>query len=191
MHIKPKNADIKLVLEVWIIVAFILIVFPIFINIDALYDGDSKKLFFSISIFGLIKVLSGYCELIDVGIGIHVSKTKAFIIEYKKLLGVGKNFKPILDLHVLKLNVLIENGSEEDSPLTLFANSFVALISCFVKEWLAYKKPYLKYDLNIKTIEKQRKNIYFETTIVFNIFIILLTFLKFIGEKIIYGIRAR
>ena len=177
-------------LEVWIIIAFVLIVFPIFINIDALYDSDAKKMFFSINIFGLVKILSGYCELIDVGIAIHVSKTKAFIIEYKKLLGLGKSFKPILDLHVLKINVLIENGSE-DAEFLLFINSFIGLTSCFVKEWLAHNKPYLKYNLNVNTLEKKRKNIYIATTIVFNIFIILLTLLKFIGEKIIYGIRAR
>ncbi len=178
-------------LEVWLIIAFVLIVFPIFISLDVVFDSDAKKLFFSIKMFGFIKIISGYCELIDVGIGIHVSKTKAFIIEYKKLLGLGKSFKPILDLHVLKINVLIENGSEDSQAVMLFINSFIALAGCYLKEWLAHNKPYLKYNLNVKMVEKKRKNVYFTTTIVFNIFIVLLTLLKFIGEKIIYGIRAR
>ena len=191
MHIKIKNADIKLVLEVWLIIVFNIIVFPIFVNVDALYCGDNKKLYFNFKMFGFVKILSGYIELIDIGLAVHLSKTKAIILEFKKLLGVGKSFKPILDLHVLKIDVLFENSGKNAKEEVLFINSIFALMSCQLKQWLSYHKPYLKYHFRISFEDKLYNNAYLKTLIVFNIFIIILTFLKFIGEKIFYGFRAK
>lgn len=84
---------------------------PIFISVYAYFDTHSKKLFFSIYIFGFIKIISGYvCSRKKGGVYVHV-KNKAYIIDFQALknLNSGSRVMPQFIINNLYLQVNISS----------------------------------------------------------------------------------
>ena len=60
-----------------------------------------------------------------------------------------------------------------------------------VKWFLYHKKPYLDVNTIIKIYNEEVFNIYNSTTIVFNLLIIIISFIKIIVEKVFYALKHR
>ena len=64
-----------------IFIVIILLILPIFVNIYAYFDTNNKKLYFAITVLGVIKILSGYISARkNGGVYIHI-KNKAIIFD--------------------------------------------------------------------------------------------------------------
>ena len=83
LHIKVLFANIKIVLVVVISVVLVLI-FPIFLKINIKFSKE-QKLIYNIKVFNLIKVIGGKIGVLKEGIIIHLTRSRATIIEYKDI----------------------------------------------------------------------------------------------------------
>lgn len=167
----------------------IFVVFPLFLSCKVGYFGETKKIYFSFSLFGFIKVFGGYVEFFSNGFAIHYRKKKAFFVFYKKLFGMRKSFKPLQDYHFIKLKTCIDVG--KNNHLTdVFIGSFLFNYLTRNIEWFyKIRKPYynLKNYINIYE-DEDIFNFYFDALIIFNFLMIILSFIKIITEKLIYAI---
>lgn len=175
-----------------VIVSTIIIIFPIFLNIDIIFSKEAKRVIFLLRIFGFIKIISGYIERIEEGFAIHVSPKKAFIIAYDKIFGMRNKVKPLRDFHFIKVRSITELGSDKSIVAPLCAGFVFNYINWFLCRYFYVNKPHLdvKNDVNIYE-EKNVFNIYFSGTVVFNLFMIILSAIKILTEKIIYAIGKR
>ena len=171
-----------------IIVFFTILIFPIFIKLWFNFSLSEKKLFFTITLFGFIKIFSGYAERIKEGFAVHISKKKAIIIEYKSLLSVRKKVKPLNDYHFIKLQTVVEVGSSNSNMLPFIVSNvagFLDDISC----WVFYNlKPYLDLDNKIFVFEgEDRLEVFCKLDVVFNLLMVVISLIKMFTEKLIYA----
>ncbi len=187
MYIKIVNANIKYIVLYAVVIIFSLLIFPIFITVKANLSKEKNKLFFAFNLFGL-RVFRGYAELISEGIIIHLTKTKAVIIPFDKIFEVRKSVEPLKDYHFIKLTTKVDLGNETSviEPLffSLLIDYFYNIIGWFVKN----KKPYVKLSNNFNVYEGEDKlEIYLSITIVLNILMVLLSLIKILVGKLVYG----
>lgn len=174
-----------------VLIVISVLIFPLFLSINLIYSKDENKLFFCIYLFGILRIASGYAELLKDCIAVHVSEKKAFLIFYGKLLNLNKSIKPLKDYHFIKFTSLIEIGGE--NLLIPKAASFIYNYVWGFITWFFYnKKPYLKLKNDVNIYEnKDILNIFIDTKIVLNLLMIFLSMIKIITEKIINGISKR
>lgn len=169
---------------------FVLLIFPVFINLEALINIKSKKTFFNIKLFKVLRVISGYLNFVSGGIALHLSSKNAKIIPFKNIFSLRKRFKPILDFHIVNAKIFIENQS--DLPQIYMLNGFLSLIGCVIKKYLFLYKPYVDFDFLTSSNENSEKlNVYFTATAVINILTIVISLLKIWGEKFIYYVFGK
>ena len=190
LHIILNFTNIKIVLAS-ILIFLILIIFPIFLNIKIFFSWEIKKLFFLINIFG-IKCLSGYFEILSDCIAIHLTDKFAIIIPLKNLLGMRTRVKPLKDYHFVKFNSTIEIGSKE-SLISNFAFAFIInYFYNFTLWFLSNSKPYINFNNKINLYQDNKKlNIIIDSTVIFNILMVLISIIKIIMEKIVYAFRNK
>ena len=80
-----------------------MIIFPIFVRLDVIYNDNTKKVFAKIYLFGIL-ILNLYAQPIKEGIIFHLTKRKAVILQYNKIFSVRKKFKPIKDFHIINFD---------------------------------------------------------------------------------------
>ena len=183
-------ANIKVVIAV-IIISFICIIFPIFLNINLFFSKNLKKLFFSLSIFKIIK-FGGYVEKIKEGFAIHFSEKSAIIVPYKSLFGMGKTIKPLQDYHFIKLKTLLEIGDKEQVLLPMTIGFLINYFNMFLDWFLFNRKPYLDLDNKVSVYEGEDVfNVYLNVLVVFNLLMVLISILKILVGKIIYAIGSK
>ena len=163
-----------------VILIYSILIFPIKINVKLIISKELKKIFYCIKIFNLIKLNSGYVEIKQLKIYIHVSNKKAIMI---KPLSLGKNnFKIIKDYHVKDLISNIELGGNTLNVNTIaFSINYIYL---FIKWFIFYSKPYVKYQNKITIYNNDKLNIFIKTGIYLNLIMIIVTLIKMLTEKI-------
>ena len=171
-----------------IIIIFIVLIFPIFLNLNFHYSMDAKKLFYQIKLFGFIKILGGYAQLIEEGVVIHLTKNKAIILPFSKIFDVRKKVEPLKDYHFIKLKTVTEIGVSDSAilPTVLsFSLSFIDKIVC----WFLYNfKSQLDVDNRFFVFEGvDRLEIFCKLDVVFNILMIIISAIKILTEKVIYA----
>ena len=190
MYIKLLIADIKIVLTV-VIIIFIVLIFPIFINVRIFFCKELNKLFFTLNIF-TFKVVSGYVQKITEGIVIHITKNFAIIVPAKNLLGIGKSVKPLKDYHFIRFYTTFDIGSEDGlfEPLVF---GFIINYIHRITHWFFYNhKPYIMLNNNINIFENTKKfNITTDVLILLNLLMIIISIIKIILEKMIYAFRNK
>ena len=175
-----------------VIVIFCVIIFPIFINFDIYFNLDYKKLYYKISLFGFVKVISSYVEINDQGILIHLTKRKAILIPFYNLLDMKQKVKPIKDYHLIKFYSLLELGNKTDAVLALNICFLYNYFSNFIEWYFYHKKPYFKLINNSLFYEdKSVLNISIDATITFNLLMIFISIIKILVEKIFYANRNK
>ncbi len=147
---------------------------------------------YQIKLFGFIKIIYGYIELIDEAIAIHINNKKAILIFYKDIFSMRKKFKPLRDYHVFKLNTAISLGVLDDEVQRLNFAIMYNFIFNIIGQCTSQIKPYLSLKSNIILYEKE--NIFMfrvRSTFVFNILMVLISLIKIFLEKIIYAVKSR
>lgn len=188
MNILSFIANIKIVLTI-IIATLIIIIFPIFLNVKIVFD-DSNVLRYKINLFSIFNIFGGNVELLEDGIIIHLTKSKAILIKYSELIDLRKKFEPIKDFHLVQFITDIEMGAEDILDAFGIISFSYLLISSIIKCIVNTFKPYLEMKTNIKISEsKDIFGIKVRITLIFNLLIVIISAIKILMEKIIYAIK--
>ena len=189
-YIKYFNANIKVVLTAFII-SYILLIFPVFLCINVKYKKEYKKLFYHVDIFS-IKVLNGYIEIVKEGIAIHLTKRKAIIIPFKNMLEMRNKIRPLKDYHIIKLKLNVKFAVGESMILPISLTFLFNFALQFLRFFLFFKKPHVKVLTNFNVYEnKDLLNINANATFVFNLLMVIISFIKIWAEKIYYAVKNR
>lgn len=188
MNILSFIANIKIVLTI-IIATLIIIIFPIFLNVKLVFD-DSNVLRYKIKLFSIFRIFGGNVELLEDGIIIHLTKSKAILIKYSELIDLRKKFEPIKDFHLVQFITDIEMGAEDILDASGIISFSYLLISSIIKCIVNTFKPYVEMKTNIKINEsKDIFGIKVRITLIFNLLIVIISAIKILMEKIIYAIK--
>lgn len=191
MYINNLNANIKVVLTAFIIV-YIILIFPIFLTIKIRVNKGNNRLFYTIVIFGFIKLLNGYLELIKEGIAIHLTRYKAIIIPLKNIFEMRNKIKPLKDYHIIKFNIELALGLNNSLILPVSISFLLNYILQYVEWFLYNKKPYVKIDTNISLYENDNiADLHVKATVVFNLMMVIISLIKIGVEKVFYAIKNR
>ncbi len=189
--LNKKIANIKIVLST-IVIIFLVLIFPIFINLNLRLSFNEKNLKFKIYLFGFIKILSGYAHLIEEGIIIHLTKYTAIIVEKEKFFTLKDKVKPLKDYHFIKINIKLELGSNQ-SILTPLITAFLFNYVENIFTWFMYfYKPQLNSNNCINIYENRSIfNVAIKLNVVFNFLMVLISLIKIIMEKIICKLKTK
>lgn len=191
MYINNLNANIKVVLTAFIII-FSVIIFPIFITIRISFNKKNEKLYYSIVVFGCIRLLNGYIEIIKEGIAIHLTKYKAIIIPLKNILEMRKKIKPLKDYHVIRFDIKLVFGVNESLIIPISISFVIRYLLQFIEWFLYNKKPYVKINTDISIYEdKDIAELNAKATAVFNLMMVVISLIKIGVEKVFYAIKNR
>ena len=173
------------------IIIYILLILPLFIRFRIGYFNENKKLYFTVYLFSFIKLLYGYIEKIDNGLAIHINGKKTFIFNFNNIFSMKSKVKPLMDYHIKRFYSVIEIGGEK-----LFNNLAFSFFYNYINERLIWllkcKKNYIKVQNDLNIIEDENIfSVYMEFTVILNILMILLSFIKILMGKIINGISKR
>lgn len=168
----------------------IILFIPIFLNINVLYLNESKKIYFSFSIFKRIVVIGGSISLIKEGVVINYKNNKAKIFEYKQFFGIKQKFKTLKDFHLLSLSSRLEYGSNNFEKSIIFGYLYVWHndIICNIINKL---KNYISLDNQIYIYEKKTFSLLVESIFVFNLFSVILYLLKQFVGGVYFGIKQK
>ncbi len=172
------------------ILSFIVLIFPIFLNVNIVFNFKYKKVFFALKIFGIIKILSGYIEISKNDVLIHISDKKAILIEFIDLDGVKKSFKPFMDYHFISLRTLTELGDNENRIIPFFSTFILNYIESILKWLLINRKPYVNFNNYYNIYESEDKKAFFgKALITLNFLMIIISVIKILVEKLTYEFR--
>ena len=175
-----------------VLIVSIILFFPLFLSINGFISKDLKKIYFSICLFGFIKILSGYAQFLSDGVAFHLTRKKAYIYFYKKIFDLKNSVKPLKDYHIIKFYSVLEIGSLNGLFLPLSAGIALNYVNNIILWLFDNKKPYVKINNYIDIYEnKDIFNLYLKASLVLNLLMIILSIIKICVEKIVNGIRKR
>lgn len=178
---------LKIMITVFLIFAFLFL--PFILDVGVVFPLKAKKGYFSIRLYGIIPILSGYLELLKDGLCVHLTKNKAIIFPYKKIFDIKTTIKPIKDFQIIKFNLNIDVGSSDNDFLPLYLANVLSFASNVVGKALKERKNYLNFNTDVNIYNYDTFNLYLSGKVMFNVLIIILEILRFILEKIVNVFR--
>ena len=160
----------------WLSAIVLLLFFPIYIESDTHYDMNRRKFTFAVYLYGFLKLIGGYATTYQGGFALHVSKKKAILLPYAELNSERKRFSFVKTFRLVSLRLTTETGAEYLFPITL--------LQTLLRAYLFFKPEKRgKIENNVWLTDGDELRISFNSVIFFNLFIILINFLKFLKEK--------
>lgn len=186
MYIFTIYADIKIVLAILLIVSiFALFSFPMKINLKFIFSKELRKIFYTIKLYNFIKINSGYLELKDFKLFIHISNKKALFIKLNPW--GNKSIKIIKDYHVKDLKSYLEIGGNALEVSTIaFLINYIDLI---IKWFLLNSKPYVLYKNTITVFNNKKFNYFIKVGVYVNLLMIIISIIKILMGKIKNAVR--
>lgn len=151
--------------------------FPIYLEMDAHYDMNRKKLAFAVYLYKRIPIVGGYVSTYAGGIALHLSRKKAILVPYKQLDSERKKFSIFKTFRLKGFNLTTESGAEY-LFITAAAHAFLRT-AFFIK---GGEKEYIENNLWLTDGDELRLSL--NCLLYFNFYILLKGFLKFCKEKI-------
>lgn len=107
-------------------IGLFLLFFPVFVYVDFYADARGNKLWFSISLYRVIRVFGGYGELRKDGIAVHLTKKFAAFVPYAELANTRKKFEVTKGFQLWRLHQIIEIGGMNEVYAVLIAAAIQA-----------------------------------------------------------------
>ena len=167
-----------------VVIPLAILFFPIYLETDAHYDLNRRKLGFAVYFYKKIPLVGGYVTTYKGGIAVHVSQKKAFLIPYKQMDSERKKFSFFKTFHLKTFNLTTESGAEY---LFITAISHAVLRSIFFIK--GGKKERIENNLWLTDGDVLRISL--NVLFYFNLFILLKSFIKFCKEKIQISCRKK
>lgn len=155
--------------------------FPIYIEGDAYYDVNGRKLGFILKAYKAIKIFGGYVATYRGGLAVHISPKKAILVPYSDLENERKRFSFVQTFRLKTFSLTTETGVEYFLPVSFFqiiAKTVTPVISTIKKTKRVYSRLLLTDGDGLK--------ISINSLVHFNLFILLCNFIKFLKEKAKY-----
>lgn len=166
---------------------FFVLLFPLSVRFDVFFDKSAAKMYFSVTLYGKLKIVGGYAEIIKEGIAMHLTDKKAVILPFASL-DMRKQFSLTKDYRVYSFYVISELGNNCSAVAPFM---FAAAENAIAKTFFAvmnYFKPRLKLENDVLLYEE--KNVFklnAGLTVVFNLLTLMITFIKIIIGKLTNG----
>lgn len=163
---------------------YLILILPFFLSIKFNYSNFNNELCFTVNLLSFIKLLKGKI-LLDNGAKIIVNnKCEKLSLSYLKK--IKNKSAPLKDYHIYRVKVNLDLGEENSFikplPFAFISNTLLANL----KNYLYYKKPYLKIKNNINNVDNSNIiSINIKLKIVMNLLMILTSVFKILGDKII------
>ena len=165
------------ILAITILLVFVLLFFPIYVQTNAHYDMNGRKLAFAIYLYRWFKLIGGYMATYQGGLALHVSQKKAILLPYAEMEDNRRRFYFLRSIRLKALTFTIETGAEYLFPMTLA--QVLSRIYFFSK---GGKKE--KIENNVWLTDGDVLRISVKFVIRFNVFIMLRNFIMQIKEKL-------
>ena len=151
--------------------------FPVYLETDAHYDLNRRKLGFAVYAYKRIPSIGGYISTYRGGIAFHVSKKKAILVPYKQMDSERKKFSFFKTFHVKSFNLTTESGAEY-----LFATAVAHMVLRMLFFIKGGKKEAVENNLWLTDGDVIRISL--NVLFYFNLYVLLKSFIKFCKEKI-------
>ena len=159
------------------IAIFALLFFPVYLQLNAHFDLNRKRLIFSLLAYKKIKLLGGYAKTYKGGVAFHISDKKAIVLDYSEMDGERKKFSFMKTFKLQNLQLTTETGAEY--LLGVFAAQ--TAIYAYLTRFQSRRG---KIRANLWLTDGDVLRVSTRLTVFFNLFILLKAFLKFLKEKI-------
>ncbi len=103
---------------------FVLLFLPIYLDMNAHYDMNGRKLAFCLRAYKLIKLIGGYIATYKGGLAVHISPKKALLIPYSDLDKERKRVSVMRTFRLKTLNITAETGAEYLLPVSIAQGAF-------------------------------------------------------------------
>jgi len=153
-----------------------LLFLPFVIELDIHYDMNRKKFGFAVYLYKKIKIIGGYVGTYKGGLALHVSKKKAILVPYSKLNSERKRFSFVKTFRLLSFCLTTETGAEY-----LLLTSVVQTILRAYFFIIGGDKENIENNVWLTDDDVLRVSL--NCVIYFNLFILLVNFIKFLKEK--------
>ncbi len=164
--------------SLWVLVGLaVALFFPIYLETDAHYDMNRRKLAFAVYAYKILPIFGGYLATYTGGLAVHISKKKAILIPYSKVNNERKKFSFFKTFRLKSFILTTESGAEY---LFLTAIAQIALRTLFFIT--GGEKKGVKNNLWLTDGDVLRISL--NSVFYFNLFILVKSFLKFCKEKI-------
>ena len=103
------------------------LLFPMFLNITLLYDGTSRKLYFSLYLLRVFKIYGGYATLYREGIAFHLTEKRAVLLPFSEMFDAPNRFefKLTRGFYPYAFSGVIELGAQSYPAAAILAASFL------------------------------------------------------------------
>ena len=172
----------------WVIGAYIVLYFPVFITMLIYYNSVIGKAFFTLTIFGMIKI-SGYIRLKRETLYFHFSKNRALAV---RLINTRQMIKGNVDvfrsIEVFELSAYMNLPLDERSVAVAGAVGFAKSILLPV-----YKtnKPFITMKNRLTVGKQANAELLFAATIAFNLITIITLILRKLRNSLWMNIKKK
>lgn len=158
-------------------ILFAILFFPIYLETDAHYDLNRKKLGFAIYAYKKLPIIGGYVSTYRGGVAFHISKKKAILVPYKQMDNERKKFSFFKTFRLKSFNLTTESGAEY---------LFIIAVAHIILRMLFFIKGGKKEEVenNLWLTDGDVLRISLNALFYFNLYILLKSFIKFCKEKI-------
>mgnify|MGYP005756627437 CR=1 FL=1 len=160
------------------------VLLPIIIKVRAFAELKNAKIFYSLYLFGFIRIDSGYIGFADNRFILHYSDKKAVVVKYKNLLPDKRKTELLLHFNFVRIhtNVLIGGA---DEFIDYYAASLINSVNAVIYSILKGTKRYTDYRCDVYLSENEDiRGVLTEVSIVFNI----VSLIEIATKKIFGGI---
>lgn len=158
--------------------------FPIYIETNAHYDMNRRKLTLGLYLYKIMRIFGGYLATYRGGMAFHVSKKKAIIIPYAQVNKERKRFSIFRTFRLKSLRLTIETGGEYLLPM--------ATAQAILQTYFTLKSDRSHVYQSVLWLNNgDLLRISLQFTVYFNLFIILRFAYKVLKEKIKRSCRKK
>lgn len=169
------------------VLVFIILFFPFTIRLRVLLNSKNKKIFYSINLYGILKLNCGYIGFANNRLVLRYGKNKEIPLKYKDMFLDDTKVDVINHFDLIKSSsAIILGGINED--LKVWLSIIIKMLNPFIYRLLKLKSPNVKFKNDIFLLsEHDTSGGLLEILAVSNIIAILeLIIKKYIGEFISY-----
>ena len=159
-----------------IAIVLFLLFLPFVIELDVHYDMNRKKFGFAVYLYKKIKIIGGYIGTYKGGIALHISNKKVILIPYSKVNSERKRFSFVRTFRLVSFCLTTETGAEY-----LLLTSIIQTILRAYFFVIGGNRENIENNIWLTDGDVLRVSL--NCVIYFNLFILLVNFIKFIKEK--------
>ncbi len=155
----------------WVFAIIILLIFPFLFGFTVYYNGNIKKVFVTINLFGFISILSGYFTFKDGIIYFHYTNKRAIALKFLStttmIRGNSKFYKSI---EVMSIHQSINLPLK---PNYMFLGNSINVANSILFPLYKNRKPFIDIDNKMTVGKLDHVEIFFRFKILINIVVLI------------------